>query len=38
MMKVTIDTEDDLKIINRLMENLDENDDVQNVFHNIENI
>lgn len=38
MMKVTIDTEDDMKIVNRLLENLEENDDVQNVFHNIENI
>ena len=38
LMKVHIDDDDDLKIINRLMENLEENDDVQNVFHNIENI
>ena len=38
MMKVNIETEDDAKIVKRLMDNLDENDDVQNVFHNIENI
>lgn len=36
MMKVTVDDENDLKIVNKLKDNLDENDDVQNVFHNIE--
>ena len=38
MMKVNIEADDDVKIVKRLMDNLDENDDVQNVFHNIENI
>lgn len=38
LMKVTVEEENDMKIVNKLKDNLDENDDVQNVFHNIENV
>ena len=35
-MKVTVEDETDLKIVTKLKDSLDENDDVQNVFDNIE--
>lgn len=34
---VTLENEDDIKHMNLLLENLEENDDVQNVYHNWEN-
>jgi transcriptional/translational regulatory protein YebC/TACO1 len=34
---VTLENEDDIKNMNLLLEKLDENDDVQNVYHNWEN-
>ena len=34
---ITLSNEDDIKNMNLLLEKLDENDDVQNVFHNWEN-
>ena len=34
---VTLESEDDLKKMNLLLEKLDEHDDVQNVYHNWEN-
>lgn len=38
IMEVSIDDEEDMKIVKKVMENLEENDDVQNIFHNISNI
>ena len=38
VMEVSVDDEEDMKIVKKVMENLEENDDVQNVFHNISNI
>lgn len=34
---ITLETDEDIKNMNLLLERLDENDDVQNVFHNWEN-
>lgn len=34
---ITLENEDDIKNMNLLLEKLEENDDVQNVFHNWEN-
>ena len=34
---VTLENEEDIKHMNLLLENLEENDDVQNVYHNWEN-
>lgn len=34
---ITLDNEDDIKHMNLLLEHLDDNEDVQNVFHNWEN-
>ncbi len=34
---VTLESEDDIKFMNLLLEHLDENEDVQNVYHNWEN-
>ena len=34
---VTLENEDDIKYMNLLLEHLDDNEDVQNVFHNWEN-
>ena len=35
---VTLDNEDDIKHMNLLLENLEDNDDVMNVYHNWENV
>lgn len=35
---VTLENEDDIKYMNLLLEHLDDNEDVQNVFHNWENV
>ena len=34
---ITLETDEDIKNMNLLLERLDENDDVQSVFHNWEN-
>ena len=34
---ITLDNEDDIKHMNLLLENLEENEDVQDVYHNWEN-
>ena len=34
---ITLTTEEDIKNMNLLLEHLDDNDDVQNVYHNWEN-
>ncbi len=34
---ITVESEDDIESMRRLLEMLDDNDDVQNVYHNWEN-
>ena len=34
---ITLESEDDIKNMNLLLDHLDDNDDVQNVYHNWEN-